>query len=286
MVIQDINSLLSDIEDKLRDYGLSERQIKVYLLLVINGPMKLSELAYKAGLYRMQVYTTLKQLIQLGIVEATLGRPITYLAVPPKKALNLLLEDISARLERAKENQAFILEKLTSLTKLIPSSSNPPKFKIIQGRKQYIKVAKQSYKRARFEINNINTPNSIVRGTMVGFDELAEECVKRGVKIRWITDVTPQNVNEIRRLCEFGEVRHLQINSAIRLVIVDKSETLISSIYDDSFNIKTEGEVTLCINDPNISTFINHYFIHLWNDAKPVTTESLKNYLDASVLRG
>jgi len=279
MDIQALDFLFSEIGSKLKDYGLSERQIKVYLLLVANGPMKLSELAYKTGLYRMQVYITLKQLIQLGIVEATLSRPITYLAVPPKKALNLLLEDLSTRLERAKENQAFILEKLISLTKLAPSNTNSPKFRIIQGRKQYIKAAKQCYRRAQFEINNINTSNAIIRGVMVGFDELAEECVKRGVKIRWITNVTPQNVNEIRRFCEIGEVRHLQINSTIRLVIVDKIETLISSIYDDSFNIKTEGEVTLYINDQNISTFINDYFINLWNNAKPITIESLNNVI-------
>ena len=269
MVIS-INHSFPDIKMLLEDYGLSERQIKVYLLLLASGPLKLSEISYKAGLYRMQVYNILKQLIQMGLVEATLKRPITYTATSPKKALNLLLEENSARLERAKENQAFLLEKLMSLAKTVPLNIPIPKFRIIQGRKQFIKAAKESYRQAKYQINNINTPPAIIRGTVVGFDELAEECAKRGVKIRWLTDINAQNLNEIKKYSEYGEVRLLPLDTSIRLLIVDETETYLSTIYDESTNIKTEGETTIYINDTNVSTFMNQCFNHLWNEAKPL----------------
>jgi sugar-specific transcriptional regulator TrmB len=281
MVIS-INHSFPDIKMLLEDYGLSERQIKVYLLLLASGPLKLSEISYKAGLYRMQVYNILKQLIQMGLVEATLKRPITYTATSPKKALNLLLEENSARLERAKENQAFLLEKLMSLAKTVPSNIPIPKFRIIQGRKQFIKAAKESYRQAKYQINNINTPPAIIRGTVVGFDELAEECAKRGVKIRWLTDINAQNLNEIKKYSEYGEVRLLPLDTSIRLLIVDETETYLSTIYDESTNIKTEGETTIYINDINVSTFMNQCFNHLWNEAKPLPPEYSRQKLNLS----
>ncbi|MEM3385621.1 MAG: helix-turn-helix domain-containing protein [Nitrososphaeria archaeon] len=260
----------SEIELLLKDYGLSERQIKIYLLLLATGPMKLSELSYKAGLYRMQVYNTLKQLIQMGLVEAILKRPITYIAVSPKKALNLLLEETSERLERAKERQAFLLEQLMSLSKVATVAYPVPKFKIIQGRKQFIKMAKESYRRAKYEVNNINTPSAIIRGIMAGFDEVAEECAKRGVKIRWLTDVSAQNLNGIKKYCEYGEIRFVPLESSIRILIVDGLEIYISSLYDESIALKTEGETTIYIYDLNIASFMNKCFNYLWSLAKPI----------------
>jgi len=203
-------------------------------------------------------------------VEATLRRPTVYTAVPPKKALNLLLEDISTRLERAREKQAFLLRDLASLDKTTPMTSVLPKFSIIQGRRQFIRVAKESCRRSRFEINNVNTLPSVTRGVTLGFDELLEECVRRGVKVRWIvTGMINQDPSKIK-YCEFGEVRHLRIDSTIRLMIIDGVEAFLSSLYDDSLSTKTEGEVTIHIIDRNISTFINQCSTSLWNDAEPI----------------
>jgi len=273
MVIMGSVPPFTEIELLLKeDYGLTERQIKIYLLLLVSGPMKLSELSYKTGLYRMQVYNALEQLIQMGLVEAVLKRPITYVAVSPKKALNLLLEETSERLQRAKERQAFLLEQLMSLAKAtVNVHFTEPKFKVIQGRKQFIKLAKESYRRAKYEINNINTSSAIIRGVMAGFDEDAEECAKRGVKIRWLIDIGAQNLNEIKKYCKHGEIRFLPIEVAIRILIVDGIEVYMSSLYDDSLALKTEGERTIYIYDLNMASFINKCFNYLWSLAKPMS---------------
>ncbi|MGQ9781644.1 MAG: TrmB family transcriptional regulator [Nitrososphaeria archaeon] len=278
MVTEGFDSSLSEREKLLEDYGLSRRQIRIYLMLLLSGPLKLSELAYKVGLYRMQVYITLKQLIQLGLVEATLGRPTLYGAVSPKKALNLLLEDISTRLERAKERQAFLLEDLASIARTASLSFTLPRFRVIQGRRQFIRVAKESCRHSKLEINNINTLPSVRRGITVGFDELLEGCVRRGVKVRWIvTDVVPRKTSEIK-YCEFGEVRYLRIDCNIRLMIVDGFETFMSSLYDDSLDTKTEGEATIHVRDRNISMFINQCFNSLWKDAKPMVDHRISSF--------
>ncbi|MEM4311576.1 MAG: helix-turn-helix domain-containing protein [Nitrososphaerales archaeon] len=264
--------IVQEVVDKLIEYGLTERQAKLYIYLVINGSMKLNEIAHITGLHRMQAYRVLKQLIELGIVEATLTRPSTYSALPPKEALNLLLDEVVEHTQRLKENMAFTLEALKALTNSSFLRTSSAKFKVIQGRKQTFKLVKQICKKAQVEINNINTRNGIVRCVRSGLDEICEECAKRGVKTRWLADVDSRNIAEVKRLCEFGEVRHMQIPSSIRLIVVDESETLLSSVYDDSINLTTGGDVTFWTNDKNVSKLMNLFFYSLWKEAKKIKT--------------
>ncbi len=117
----------------------------------------------------------------------------------------------------------------------------------------------------------MNTPNGLVRCVNSGLDEINEECAKRGVKLRWIAEVNSSNIEETKRLCEFAEVRHIKIPGTIRFIVVDGSETLISSIYDDTLSLTTGGDVTFWTRDKNISTFMNYLFNLLWKEAKPVS---------------
>jgi len=258
--------MLSEILERLTEYGLKERQAKVYLHLILNGPSKLNDIARGIGLHRMQTYRTLKQLIELGIVEATLTRPTFFSPLPPKEALNLLLQDAMDKIDRLKENMAFTLEALKHFKNF--NSFHQAKFKIIQGRRQTFKLIKDMTKRAYKEVNNINTKNGLIRCVKSGLDEILEACAKRGVKTRWLAEIDSSNLEEVRRLKEFGEVRSLNIPSPIRLVIVDEAETLLSSIYDDSVNLTTGGDVTFWTNDKNIAKIMNYFFFTLWNMAK------------------
>ncbi|GBC75109.1 hypothetical protein HRbin06_00423 [archaeon HR06] len=258
--------MLSEILDRLTEYGLKERQAKMYLYLIQNGPSKLNDIAKGIGLHRMQTYRTLKQLIELGIVEASLTRPTFFSPLPPKEALNLLIQDIIDKVDRLKENMAFTLEALKHFKNF--NSFSQAKFKIIQGRKQTFKLIKDMTKRAKVEINNINTKNGLIRCVKSGLDEILEACAKRGVKTRWLAEIDSSNLDEVRRLKEFGEVRSIKIPSTIRLVIVDETETLLSSVYDDSINLTTAGDITFWTNDKNISRIMNYFFFALWNMAK------------------
>jgi hypothetical protein len=196
------------------------------------------------------------------------------LAVPPKETLSSLIEENDYNLRREKEESAFLIEALTSLTKKLPceevSSAN---FKVLQGRKQVLRVVNQMAERARLEENAINTAAGIIRCVSSGISEVNENAAKRGVKMRWIAPIHVENFVEARRLCEFGEVRNLEVPSPIRFIVMDESETLISSIYDDSTSLNSEGDVAIWIDDMNISKLMNYLFYNLWKDAKPISNK-------------
>ncbi|MEM4312240.1 MAG: helix-turn-helix domain-containing protein [Nitrososphaerales archaeon] len=94
------SSTVSSVISELMDYGLNERQARLYVSLIMNGPMKLSEVAYKNSLHLMQAYRTLKKLIELGLVESSFEKPAIFFAKKPKEGINLLLDDIQENFEK------------------------------------------------------------------------------------------------------------------------------------------------------------------------------------------
>jgi sugar-specific transcriptional regulator TrmB len=257
------------VED-LQKYGLTERQAQLYIFLIIHGPMKLGDIVNSSGLNKMLTYRTLKKLVEVGFVQTSLSRPTFYSATHPKEALSSLIEKINDDLIRKAEEGAFLLKDLISLAKTNSSKVSTAKFKIIQGRKQVFKTIKQMSERARFEENAINTANGIIRCISSGLSEFNENAAKRGVKLRWIAPINAENFVDAIRFCECGEVRNLEIPSSIRFIVMDESETLISSISDDSIFLNSEGDIAIWTNDRNISKLMNFLFQNLWKNAKPI----------------
>ena len=70
------------IEKALRDFGLSEKEIEVYILLGKRGPKKGIEITKQLKMHKGQVYRTLKSLQKKGLVEVTLEYPARFTAVP------------------------------------------------------------------------------------------------------------------------------------------------------------------------------------------------------------
>lgn len=94
-------------EDYLVRLGLSEKEAKLYLLLLRVGPSPVSPLAKRAKMKRVSVYYVLETLIDRGLIryENQLGGR-RYLAYNPECLLDFLEKEkaqLSCRLAIAKE---------------------------------------------------------------------------------------------------------------------------------------------------------------------------------------
>ncbi|GBE19700.1 sugar-specific transcriptional regulator TrmB [archaeon BMS3Abin17] len=61
-----------DVNKALKDIGLTENEIKVYITLLKIGPSIVSQIAERSGLYRPYVYDTLERLQEKGLVSSTI----------------------------------------------------------------------------------------------------------------------------------------------------------------------------------------------------------------------
>lgn len=96
------------MEQELRDFGLSDNEIKVYLTLLKSDALKPVELAKQTGFARPYIYDVLHRLQEKGIVGTIVkNQKRCYLSLPPHQ----LVEVSKQRLE-ALENVAEKLEAL------------------------------------------------------------------------------------------------------------------------------------------------------------------------------
>lgn len=99
---------------------LSEVEAEVYFFLAQAGPVKGRDIANARGLYKQQVYRSLKSLRAKGMVNATLEHPARFSAVPLEKVLDRFMK---AKTEQAKNLQASRDELLSTWRSTIEKDS-------------------------------------------------------------------------------------------------------------------------------------------------------------------
>ncbi len=87
----------------LEDLGLTQTDAEIYFLLAREGPQKGRDIAETLGLYKQQLYRSLKRLQKKGMVNASLQRPARFCAMSLEKVVDFLIE--------AKKKQALALQE-------------------------------------------------------------------------------------------------------------------------------------------------------------------------------
>lgn len=118
------NSLINNL---LKETGLTENEIKIYLTLSQYGPQTYNHTAELAKLNRTTCYAVAKRLIQHGLIKEDLGKPIVQLiAEPPSSLIDRLNKEQSALTKRieltkraAAEINNLVPEKNRTAPKLV-----------------------------------------------------------------------------------------------------------------------------------------------------------------------
>lgn len=112
------------IESIIKKLGLTDKECKIYLTLVQNGPSKISVLARKSGMHRPTIYQTLPGLQSKGLVTSTIkGKQKIFIAEPPKKLLNLF-EEFKQQFEEA----------MPEIEEMYQAHDNRPIVKVLEGK--------------------------------------------------------------------------------------------------------------------------------------------------------
>lgn len=131
-----------DINLALKEYGLTNKEIDVYLALLPLGSINLQEIAKRVDFPRTTVYNTLNYLLQKGLVSKIIKKGVTYFeASDPDKLID--------KLKQKKELLERVLPNLQGLKKSKIESSS---VEIYEGNKglstilsDVFKVKQQTY---------------------------------------------------------------------------------------------------------------------------------------------
>lgn len=121
-----------EIQVILKNFGLSEKEIAVYLALVELGPSSVREISAKSKVNRGTSYDILKSLINLGIVSYYNKESKQYfIAEPPEK----LLSAIDQKKEDLDEVRSHIEQSLPLIKTLFEKQGGKPTVKLYEGAK-------------------------------------------------------------------------------------------------------------------------------------------------------
>jgi sugar-specific transcriptional regulator TrmB len=178
-----------EIQVILKNFGLSEKEIAVYLALIELGPSSVREISAKSKVNRGTSYDILKSLISLGVVSYYNKESKQYfMAEAPEK----LLSAIDQKQEDLLEVRKNIQESLPLIKTLFEKQGGKPVVKFFEGSKG----VRQIFEDVLDEVSSADDKSYYlyssataehrknVYGSMPDF---SEKRIKKGIKVKIIS---------------------------------------------------------------------------------------------------
>jgi len=100
--IRNQEELVLALQEKLRDFGLTKNESKIYVFLSKSGPKKAIEISTEEKIPRTETYHLLSNLEAKGIITPSIQKPTIFSAVTIEKAIESILHNQQKKIEDLK----------------------------------------------------------------------------------------------------------------------------------------------------------------------------------------
>ncbi|MBR9682926.1 TrmB family transcriptional regulator [Candidatus Woesearchaeota archaeon] len=223
-----------DFLSKLKDFGLNSYESKLWVALLSRGISTAGELSDISNVPRSRAYDVLESLEKKGFIMVKVGKPIKYLAVPPREVVervkSKVTEDAKQKtgvLDQLKDSD--VLGELNQLhstgIELVDPTDKSGSFR---GRNKVYEHLSAMIKNSQKEIILMTTKKGLERK----YDSLyapLKKAANRGVTIKI---VVPTNAAKetLTHFSKISEIRNTK-NDA-RFCIIDNNELLLMMTED------------------------------------------------------
>jgi len=256
---------------KLRRYfGLNLYEVKIWTALLSRGVSTAGELSDIANVPRSRSYDILESLEKKGFVVMKIGKPIKYIAVPPKEIVERVKKNVKIesdeRIKRLEDLKSTdVVDELNNLhtqgVEIIEPSDLSGSLK---GRHNLYNHMELMIKNAEDSVTIITTTQGLLR-KIEGLKPVFEQIKKRGVKVRIAAPLTKDAIPAIKDLGNVAEIRNTDAKA--RFVIVDKKELLF--MINDDTEVHPTYDVGIWVNTPFFANALEELFELAWVDMKP-----------------
>jgi HTH-type transcriptional regulator, sugar sensing transcriptional regulator len=258
---------------KLRRYfSLNLYEVKIWTALLSRGVSTAGELSDIANVPRSRSYDVLESLEKKGFVVMKLGKPIKYIAVPPKEVVERVKKNVQ---DYAKEE----VKKLTDLknTEVIDELSTLHTQGVelvepadlsgsLRGRHNLYNHLELTIRNAEESVTLMTTSQGFIR-KVEGLKPTFEKLKKRGVKIKIAAPITKDALSALKEIQGIADVRHT--DSRARFCIVDGKE-IIFMVLDDQ-EVHPTYDVGIWVNTPFFASAMDNLFGLAWKNMKNAT---------------
>tara|TARA_Y100000310_G_scaffold343471_1_gene451244 strand:- start:1763 stop:2584 length:822 start_codon:yes stop_codon:yes gene_type:complete len=259
-----------------RFFSLNLYEVKIWTALLSRGVSTAGELSDIANVPRSRSYDVLESLEKKGFVVMKLGKPIKYLAVPPKEVLERVKKNVNddakeqiKKLEDLKKTE--VVNELNTLHSQGIELVEPADLSgSLRGRHNLYNHLELTIRNAENSVDIMTTSQGLMR-KIEGFKPVFEKLKKRGVKIRIAAPLTKETVSAVKDISGVAEVRNADVKA--RFAIVDGKE-IVFMIMDDN-EVHPTYDVGIWINSPFFSTALSSLFSTAWKGMK-VPVEAMR----------
>jgi sugar-specific transcriptional regulator TrmB len=266
----------------LVDLGLTFLQAKAYLALSSVGYSQTKIISKISHIARQDLYRIMASLEQLGLVEKMLRVPATYKATPIKEGVAILLQ------RKTEEYNNLQIETERLLNNFQKSTFKPHPLIDDPQSSQFVMVSEKKLLCKTLNEKNIVVKRSLdVAGTWEStraalFDaelENFKNALRRGVKIRWITETHEEDKSTFKTLHALQnnplfEIRYFVPPIPLQAAIYDEKELVMCIAIYPSPDI-----TSICSDNSMLVRVASNYFEEVWNGSyKDYLINSLKRF--------
>ena len=263
---------------KLRDFGLTEYQARVYLALLDLGVATASQVPSVSRVPRTRIYVTMQQLHEKGLVEIVPETPLKYTPVPFADFLTKLAQE---EREKAESLEASLVQLGTEFAIIGGQRAEQGgRFEAVYGRRNARERLLRMYSETEHEALGIGTTKSPGR-ILKALGAVIAERAKAGVVFRYACPVTPENWKDVVALQKLAEVRDIDVIMPIYMHVIDASEFLMSHPIPDDESFYRGEDIAIWTNDEAIAKAMHAATEKIWStgrepDLAGVTDRSAK----------
>ena len=269
------------IKKVLIEFGLTDRELEVYIFLAGHQALKGRDIARGLDAHRADVYRALKSLQGSGMVEKTLESPVHFVAVPFDKVIDLRIMAYlreAALLQDAKKDLLGNWERIRK-TRL---ESPLERFVVIEGDDKIYPRVFQMIENARKEIVVVISGLTFIRAAQVEIDKLVFGKAKEsGIRGRVLTQVSDENFGLMKQgaarvfedhLENRIQVRHLEADLRLytRFIVKDEDEALFFIRTVEGLSVVNRKEACLWTNCKAVIDILKMFFEELWLNSTDV----------------
>lgn len=232
---------INSFEKELKKFGLSEKQAKIYLLLVKHKELRIGQITELTQIPRSSAYESLKGLYEMGIAEEIIGENHKLVRPYPIGAMHHGLDERLQLVQKLKEDLSKLEEALPIDQ---PNSPIGTAVRYYKGRSG----ARQLYWNTLKATDTVYVYSDWGRGRYVGmkfYETFVAESRRRQIRERVIINATTEALESIRRFTTPGSpisrTRLEDIRSIDEKVLVVRGDALIyGNIFAQAYIKNTE----------------------------------------------
>ncbi|MFQ6081570.1 MAG: TrmB family transcriptional regulator, partial [Candidatus Bathyarchaeia archaeon] len=213
------------------------------------------------GVPRTKVYSTLKKLMERGLVVEEPGEPRKFAATSPAEAFEPYLERFR---EKTSERVVSLLEStkvvsfLEEAYKMTQLTAEPQKVDvwIIRGRAGVVQRIRGMLSRVQKSLDVITTQNGLILFYKTA-NRLLDKLVEKGVKVRIGAPINSYKGSLARELSYVCKVEHVDVLLPVLFCCADDHEFLLAELRPDDISMDSDDDLGIFSHNPTLCVFIS-----------------------------